>query len=107
MFNIDHPLKLPFLREVAIVMMTCILFCLSCTVKRTATPTPLVRLNKIEPPILKKHAEKMDVAAEFKKVFEASHLTFTYPEQIDSFYKRNEFQPVLVSRFMPDNQLRT
>nr|WP_294874408.1 L,D-transpeptidase family protein [uncultured Pedobacter sp.] len=107
MFNTDHPLKLPLPREVAIVMMTCILFCLSCNVKRTATPTPLVQLNKIEPPILKRHAEKINLAAEFKKVFEASHLTFTYPEQIDSFYKRNEFQPVLVSRFMPDDQLRT
>nr|WP_198160766.1 L,D-transpeptidase family protein [Pedobacter panaciterrae] len=49
----------------------------------------------------------MNVAVEFKKVFEASHLAFNYPKQIDSFYSNNGYEPVLVPRFMPENQLRT
>lgn len=107
MFDTNHPLKLLFLKERVIFIMICVLFCTSCSVKRTLAPAPAIQLTKIEPPVLKKHTEKMNVAAEFKKVFEASRLTFIYPDQIDSFYKNNEYQPVLISRFMVDDQLQT
>ena len=106
MFKTDHPLKLPFWREAAIIVMTCVLLCLSCTVKRSFTSIPPVRLNKVASPVIKQ-IDRIDVAAEFKKVFEARHLAFSYPDLIDSFYKSNNYQPVLVPRFMPEHQLQT
>lgn len=106
MFKTNHPLKLPFWREVAIVAMTCALFCLSCTAKRSFTSIPPVKLNKASTPVIKQ-IDRIDVASEFKKVFEARHLAFNYPDRIDSFYKINNYQPVLVPRFMPKHELQT
>lgn len=106
MFKNNHSLKLPFRRDLVIVAMACVLFCLSCTAKRSFTSIPPVRLNKIASPVIKQ-IERTDLAAEFKKVFEARHLAFNYPDQIDSFYKSNNYQPVLLPRFMPEHQLQT
>jgi murein L,D-transpeptidase YcbB/YkuD len=106
MFKTDHSLKLPFWREVAIVAMTCALFCFSCTANRSFTSIPSVKLNKVASPVIKQ-IDRIDVASEFKKVFKARHLAFNYPDQIDSFYKSNNYQPVLVPRFMPEHQLQT
>jgi len=106
MFKADHPLKLPFWREVVIVEMTCALFCLSCTTNRSFTSIPSVKLNKVASPVIQQ-IDRVDVATEFKKVFEARHLAFNYPDQIDSFYKSHNYEPVLVPRFMREHQLQT
>lgn len=96
------------------ILLICAFLVLSCGVKRPAAtpstqniPDKPSKINPDKPSKTKEITLKdEDFQKEFKKVFRKMSGGLPYPELMYKFYEGKKFQPVLMPRFLPDNQLQ-
>lgn len=83
-------------------MLICIIFHLSCSVKRPVVQTSTSNNIRVFETIKK---PEVDFQSEFNKIFKHNPNISGYPGPILHFYEKAGYQPVLVSRFGADRSL--
>ncbi|WP_316818056.1 L,D-transpeptidase family protein [Pedobacter nyackensis] len=92
------------LRGIIFILISSFLL-LSCGVKRpvVTSTVPYPQENKPEVQVVKQRT--YDLPLEFRKVLKKRSADLAYPDLVYKFYESKGFQPVLVPRFLPHNQL--
>ncbi|MBB6498528.1 L,D-transpeptidase family protein [Pedobacter cryoconitis] len=103
-FAISHSRQRhPFLLVLLIAMIS-MLFCLSCKIKKPAT-TAVITTNPVIVNPVKTDEQDGARQEEFKRILFTKFSGSVYLEQINAFYKENNYKPVLIRKFFPDRQL--
>lgn len=91
-------------RGIVLILISSFLL-LSCGVKRPVVTTiaPNIHENKPEVPVVKH--QLYDFPQEFKNVLKKKSADLAYPDLVYKFYESKGFRPVLVPRFLPEDQL--
>lgn len=92
------------IRWIVLVLISSFLL-LSCGVKRpvAVSAAPYIQENKPVIPVVKHRL--YDLPQEFKNILKKKSADFAYPDLVYKFYESKGFQPVLIPRFLPHNQL--
>lgn len=86
--------------------MICVFLLWSCAVKRPVATISKPPIQKAPEKPAQKKLQEEDLQKEFKKVLRRMSGALPYPEELYTFYEGKNFQPVLMPRFLPDNQLQ-
>lgn len=93
-------------RGVLFLVVICLVFHLSCTVKRPLVKArPGVATDVMSVPGEEPKKPDIDLQFEFSKVFRRNVNDLVYPGLIRRFYEKENYQPVLISRFLSDHSI--
>ena len=102
----EHMLTMLSVKGVLFVVFFCLVFQWSCTVKRPLVKAGSeVRADVVPVPAAQLNKRDVDFQSEFSKVFKHNVDDLVYPELIRRFYERENYQPVLISRFLSDHSI--